>query len=865
MHVVPAVILLVAPDALARRPRTPPPAPLAPAEVVAPRVVAHALPGDVVELTAPCALTREGSVWCWGSAGGSHALREMDLPPVQDILPMSPGVCGWTGATTVCSPEVDPPLAGGLGMGDVWFDATQVVFPRGYRPDDHFVVRPGATEVVVTGCASWDFDLVWQVDGDLHADCTSADLSPLTGAPSIDAQGQHLCGVHTDGTVACVQLYGGEPISESVVVPGIQDAVDVSVGDLVACVLHETGRVSCFGYDRYLEGHLGDALTHWTDPHPPVDLGVSDVTAIDLRHDGFCFAQGPVVQCLDPDFGPAPVPVDGLPAVTDAGFYDEGGCARDTTGAVWCWEASTGWTPRQTGLEAAVLADRFALTATGDLYERSAGTWLLHTEALWPSPPATARLWAYYDTVCLLDSGTEARCIGELSPPDDPIETYHIVAGRLWREQTAAPVPYAGEGRWTVMEVEGGRATEVPAHQRVAAPSAPPPTDPPSLPGDVVLTAISGDLATDASGQVYRLTQRGTYLSPDPSARPTVAPPAGPVQSDSRVPWSCHLDGHRVVCAGRLYDGDRPLLPGLPPRTRVGPDEVALDLPPVAAISAHPWRDLVAIGADGQAWTPDMGHAPAPVHGLPPVVDAAAGHRGGCGLTSAGTLWCWGQGAPRPVSENVRAVGGESEVVWLDAAGDLWQWSGSRPRLLRDAHWPDPPPDVRVRGSHNGGCAWVPGDDKRCWGSQPPPDGPIEDWSYALVVHSTRGLLDANDQWARLEGPSGHVRLLYAGPRVWADGQVWLCLDRTCEPEARVGGVGARGGLIVDAAGRAVDAEGRPVIDGVARLGDGDAVVILANGTVWSTGAPGHGGWRPLPARSEQFVPVPSAVGTPTW
>lgn len=846
--------VVVVGSAHARRPRAEgPPSP----------AVSHALPADVVELTESCARTVDSAVWCWGESGGSHALRPMELPPVERILAMAPGVCGWRRGGLVCSPEVEGAPTGGLGLGEVWFGEDGVMFPRGHRPRDHVRVRPEAWDVVVTGCPRWDFGLVWRVGDGFETDCVDADLAPLRGATQLAGGGHQLCGVMPGGTVSCVDVDEGMGLSEDVVVEGITDAVEVAVGSELACVRHGDGAVSCFGYDRYLEDLFGDVLTHVGSPHPPVDTGIRGATALWMGHRALCVAQGPTVQCFQPRLSGAEQPVAGLPPVVDAGVHDGGGCGLARDHAVWCWEESTAWEPVDTGLRARALAGPYALDAAGDLRQRVDGRWLLVEEQPWPgraeatdrTTGAPSRLWARHDTACLIEVGT-AACVGSLGPPSrlsEGLTRYRIDEGQLWIQDTHVPTAYAGRDRWTRLAVEGGRPGGAPAVERVAGPPPAASRDWPVVAGNVELVSVSGTHAWDARGRAFRLSDRGTTLALDPDGPPQPARPVRSVATDGARAWTCRLDGGSVRCAGVLHDGGRPALPGLPPPEWVGMDELTLDLPPMAGIAPHPWRELVLLGEDGRVYVPLGSEAPAPVAGLPPatqLAQVATGRTGGCARETSGGLWCWGTGAPRRVAEDVVAVGGGSAVLWIDGAGRLVLWSGSRGLEVAPDLWPGAPAGLELRGDQSRGCAYVPGGARRCWGERPPPPGPIEDWTVALVVHSERGLLDARRDWAPLALPPGPVDLLEAGPRVRVGDAVLLCSGERCVEEVRVPGiVAAQGGLLLDSQGQAWDHEGWPVVDGVERLGDGIATVLRADGSTWVVGAPGHGGWRPVAAR----------------
>lgn len=71
----------------------------------------------------------------------------------------------------------------------------------------------------------------------------------------------HACALHRNGRVSCwgaSKYYERENLEawDPVLVPGIDDAVDISIGSEHSCVLRRAGEVLCWGDNRY--GQLGD-------------------------------------------------------------------------------------------------------------------------------------------------------------------------------------------------------------------------------------------------------------------------------------------------------------------------------------------------------------------------------------------------------------------------------------------------------------------------------------------------------------------------------------------------------------------------------------------------------------------------------
>ena len=82
----------------------------------------------------------------------------------------------------------------------------------------------------------------------------------LTNVRSIESGRSNFCATHYDGTLSCwgangfAQLGKGDfgnatDAHSPVKIAGITDSVRVSMADLRTCVVHESGDVSCWGYE----------------------------------------------------------------------------------------------------------------------------------------------------------------------------------------------------------------------------------------------------------------------------------------------------------------------------------------------------------------------------------------------------------------------------------------------------------------------------------------------------------------------------------------------------------------------------------------------------------------------------------------
>ncbi|MCC7535384.1 MAG: hypothetical protein IT379_04190 [Deltaproteobacteria bacterium] len=128
---------------------------------------------------------------------------------------------------------------------------------------------------------------------------------------------------------------------------GITDAVDVSVGRNHACVLHVSGRVSCWGENRY--GQLGNRAA--ADPSDlPVEVtGLEDAVYLEVGTDGSCVVRADArVACwgrntygqlgdgsTDDRF--VATPVFGLSDAVAVATGPTHTCAVRSAGDVWCW------------------------------------------------------------------------------------------------------------------------------------------------------------------------------------------------------------------------------------------------------------------------------------------------------------------------------------------------------------------------------------------------------------------------------------------------------------------------------------------------------------------------------------------------
>lgn len=154
--------------------------------------------------------------------------------------------------------------------------------------------------------AAWGYGGFGQLGtGDTEAHSTPVPLTSFTSVKDVAAGRSHSCVVDGTGTVSCFgdnafgQLGAETALSSAapVAIQGLGPAAQVFAGGRHCCALDAAGAVQCWGWNQ--QGQLGDGTT--------VVLGTTPV---------------------------APV---GLPAVAELSLGSNHTCAREESGAVWCW------------------------------------------------------------------------------------------------------------------------------------------------------------------------------------------------------------------------------------------------------------------------------------------------------------------------------------------------------------------------------------------------------------------------------------------------------------------------------------------------------------------------------------------------
>jgi alpha-tubulin suppressor-like RCC1 family protein len=179
--------------------------------------------------------------------------------------------------------------------------------------DAGFVFSPSAVDVPADASVEVGISFAPQGFGDataqltLNASCggTTLDLHGYgTGVATKVSGGQHhTCALFGGGKVACWgnnergQLGIGvvtDPSPVPLLVPGIDDAVDVSCGRRHTCVVHQTGKVSCWGINEF--GEVGNGADLGNGPPPdepsPVEVvGIDDAVTVSVGNVSFALLQ----------------------------------------------------------------------------------------------------------------------------------------------------------------------------------------------------------------------------------------------------------------------------------------------------------------------------------------------------------------------------------------------------------------------------------------------------------------------------------------------------------------------------------------------------------------------------------------------
>ncbi len=320
-----------------------------------------------------CARRRGGEVVCWGWNGGNALGDGLDMSaqsaastptPVVGLLD---AVDVSVGATEACAVRRDGTIACWGSAVSIGTDAgvpTQPVAISGIG--DAVEVRVGKRHACVRrssgGVACWGANDFGQTGQPIDAGAAPrvpvpAAVGGISTAVQLAAGDASTCARMSDGTVWC---WGGNASSElglppdagAVTTPsmvvGIQGSVELGAGSSSFYSRAADGSIRSWGSNR--AGQLGSGLDPVTLPRsssPVLVAGFSDAVAVAGGREGACAVHASQsVACWGDNraslidgqaYRPTPVRAVGLSQIYAIAASANGSCAADVNGDVWCW------------------------------------------------------------------------------------------------------------------------------------------------------------------------------------------------------------------------------------------------------------------------------------------------------------------------------------------------------------------------------------------------------------------------------------------------------------------------------------------------------------------------------------------------
>ena len=211
----------------------------------------------------------------------------------------------------------------------------------------HRLSRPFSTALLIAACG------VWVIESS-HVQPVSAVSAPLASVSSVSAGLGFTCAV-ADGGVKCwgkndVGQLGNASTTSStypVQVSGLTSGVSsVAAGKDFACAVMLDATVQCWGSNASGQFGSGDTVSSTF----PVDIGISDVTAVAAGTNSTCFIVSGAVQCAGANTNgrlgnnstvSSSIPVStGISGATSIAVGGDFACAVSSN-AVMCWGANT--------------------------------------------------------------------------------------------------------------------------------------------------------------------------------------------------------------------------------------------------------------------------------------------------------------------------------------------------------------------------------------------------------------------------------------------------------------------------------------------------------------------------------------------
>ncbi len=298
-----------------------------------------------------CARNDAGEVHCWGGSrvGSPTPRRAPGIPLATSITGEFDEVCAvtrWGDVSCFEPPRAPQPrlelrgvsqvTVGGATRCGVKTDGTVVCAPEDHHRMD--LVRQALPLLRPASFVAHNREVTCVLGRDRRVQCFGEDRMGGVGSPYADrrytpaiidglddveqiaaagSQGSTTCARRVDGSVLC---WGAEPAllladdarprSRPTPVP-VGPATDIAVGVSIACVVHASGRVSCWG-------EAGEGVMPVTEIQ-----GVADARDVAASQDACIATAGSGVHCLSPREGRrTPMPVSGTERVVSLASVD---------------------------------------------------------------------------------------------------------------------------------------------------------------------------------------------------------------------------------------------------------------------------------------------------------------------------------------------------------------------------------------------------------------------------------------------------------------------------------------------------------------------------------------------------------------
>lgn len=574
--------------------------------------------------------------------------------------------------------------------------------------------------------------------------CLPPQVAGTTCARDVTSGDEHVCALRSDGTVWCWgrnesgQLGDNTVLDQALPVQAhLAPAATSVVGGAGHTCAIASGALWCWGNNAY--GQLGDGTT--TDAKEPVMAGASGVTQVAAGDGHTCALANGAVSCWGRNNrgqlgdgtnadSKQPVPVAGLSGVTALAAGGDASCAVAGDGQLYCWgENGNGQLGDGTyadknapvamvglpgsavgasvgrGVISAVLADGTVWSVgdnnAGKLGNSSSDASIIPVRTL--TGGTMAQLSLHEGHACGVDTDHKSWCWGydydgeffdqQSTQWFAPVSTlFDVTKLAIGQDHACAltqgsAILCAGYNGWGQLG-DGQRTTQ--------------PTPQNTMIGDAKTVFAGGEttcvMHTDdtlscwGNGTTGQLGDGGSQAVASPVATTSFGTVVKISQNDDET---CSLDDHGVVrCSGsgdygRLgndsgYVSRIPtIVAGLPPAmdVSVGIRTVCAALGSAGAM-CWGFGDNNQLGAGSYMYA--IGH---PVQVAMPLVEAkevAVGDSFGCALTSAGSVYCWGNSyvtgmnASAPVAiaglSNVSHISASGAFVCALAGTDLYCW-----------------------------------------------------------------------------------------------------------------------------------------------------------------------------------------------